>query len=50
MRLSALVLVLLFVSGSTPHRDPIANHLAGDSTMAEKTPDRRPETGWGEFL
>ena len=24
--------------------------LAGDSTMAEKAADKRPETGWGEFL
>src|SRR5687767_8752484 len=25
-------------------------YLAGDSTMAEKLPSRRPETGWGEML
>lgn len=25
-------------------------HLAGDSTMAEKLPEKRPETGWGEWL
>ena len=25
-------------------------YLAGDSTMAEKTADKRPETGWGEKL
>lgn len=25
-------------------------HLVGDSTMAEKREDRRPETGWGEKL
>lgn len=24
--------------------------LAGDSTLAEKEPDKRPETGWGEAL
>src|ERR1043166_10231590 len=24
--------------------------LAGDSTMAIKQPDKRPETGWGEML
>ena len=29
---------------------PITIYLAGDSTMAEKQPDRRPETGWGEAL
>ena len=25
-------------------------HLAGDSTLAEKRPEKRPETGWGEML
>ena len=29
---------------------PITIHLAGDSTMAEKLPGKRPETGWGEYL
>lgn len=29
---------------------PITIFLAGDSTMAEKLPDKRPETGWGEAL
>ncbi len=29
---------------------PVAIYLAGDSTMAEKRPERRPETGWGEHL
>jgi lysophospholipase L1-like esterase len=29
---------------------PITIHLAGDSTMAEKLPEKRPETGWGEHL
>ncbi|KQZ65264.1 hypothetical protein ASD53_18310 [Lysobacter sp. Root559] len=27
-----------------------AIHLAGDSTMAEKLAEKRPETGWGEHL
>ena len=31
-------------------REPIVIYLAGDSTMAEKTADKRPETGWGEKL
>jgi lysophospholipase L1-like esterase len=31
-------------------REPITIYLAGDSTMAEKLPTKRPETGWGEFL
>lgn len=29
---------------------PITVFLAGDSTMAMKQPDKRPETGWGEML
>jgi lysophospholipase L1-like esterase len=29
---------------------PVTIHLAGDSTMAEKLPEKRPETGWGEHL
>ena len=29
---------------------PITVWLAGDSTMAQKQPDKRPETGWGEAI
>ncbi len=29
---------------------PVTIFLAGDSTMAAKRPEKRPETGWGEFL
>ncbi len=29
---------------------PIVLYLAGDSTMAQKLAERRPETGWGEKL
>jgi DNA sulfur modification protein DndE len=29
---------------------PVTVWLAGDSTMAEKAADKRPETGWGEML
>src|SRR2546423_138630 len=43
--LSALII------GSTGRApEPITLYLAGDSTMAEKVPTRRPETGWGEML
>lgn len=31
-------------------RAVVTIHLAGDSTMAEKLPQKRPETGWGELL
>lgn len=43
-------------SASTPAPTPgtaparITLHLAGDSTMGEGLPERRPETGWGEPL
>lgn len=30
--------------------EPIHVFLAGDSTMAKKLPEKRPETGWGEML
>ena len=42
--------VLLFVSWSAYGEQPVTIHLAGDSTMAEKLPEKRPETGWGECL
>ena len=44
---TALLATLLLVAA--PAR-PVAVHLAGDSTMAAKRPEKRPETGWGEFL
>jgi lysophospholipase L1-like esterase len=47
--LVALVLVLVGV-GSAGAKEPVTVYLAGDSTMAEKTADKRPETGWGEML
>ncbi|HEY0504809.1 MAG TPA: rhamnogalacturonan acetylesterase [Lysobacter sp.] len=40
---------LLCLSGAHAAQ-PVTIHLAGDSTMAEKLPTKRPETGWGEFL
>jgi lysophospholipase L1-like esterase len=46
-----LVLALLAYAFVNAHAsDPIVIYLAGDSTMAEKTADKRPETGWGEML
>ena len=44
------VLSLLVLTGSVSAKEPITIYLAGDSTMAEKLPDKRPETGWGEAL
>lgn len=31
-------------------KEPVTIFLAGDSTMAAKLPEKRPETGWGEML
>jgi len=48
----ALTLVALawIASASAAPSPPLTVHLAGDSTLAEKLPEKRPETGWGEFL
>src|SRR3954447_5634454 len=39
---------LLLSLGLTGGERRITIHMAGDSTMAIKREDRRPETGWGE--
>jgi lysophospholipase L1-like esterase len=44
-----LIFVVLMFGQSTRAR-PITIYLAGDSTMAQKLPEKRPETGWGEML
>jgi lysophospholipase L1-like esterase len=41
---------LLLFTSPVFAKDPITIYLVGDSTMAEKKSDKRPETGWGEFL
>ena len=41
------VIASIAIAAAAP---PITVFLAGDSTMAEKLPEKRPETGWGEFL
>src|SRR5437016_5521324 len=41
---------LLMFSGIASAQEPITIYLAGDSTMAHKLPEKRPETGWGEAL
>lgn len=44
--------VLLFIAALTllgfNQQKTIKIYLAGDSTIAEKLPEKRPETGWGE--
>lgn len=45
-----LVLVYLVVVLLTACTNPPTLYLAGDSTMANKKENRKPETGWGEVL
>src|SRR5688572_13542429 len=45
-----LVLGLSAFSMQAAERAVVTIHLAGDSTMAGKLPQKRPETGWGELL
>jgi lysophospholipase L1-like esterase len=42
--------LLLFFSTVAFSKERPKLYLAGDSTMAEKLPEKRPETGWGECL
>lgn len=46
------VLLAVAVAGASHAQSPrpLTIFLAGDSTMAEKLPEKRPETGWGEHL
>ena len=46
-----LVLFMLICSATAFSQSaPVTIFLAGDSTMAAKLPEKRPETGWGEML
>jgi lysophospholipase L1-like esterase len=48
---SLLMLAALLVGQTTAARGgTVTIYLAGDSTMAQKLPEKRPETGWGEML
>jgi lysophospholipase L1-like esterase len=49
-RILLAVCLLACLAAGVSAKGPITIHLAGDSTMAEKTAERRPETGWGEAL
>jgi len=52
-RVPFLILVLIVLAeagGTSAQQKPITIFLAGDSTMAHKLPEKRPETGWGEML
>jgi len=43
-------LILLFNILAFAQKPPPVVYLAGDSTLAAKADDKRPETGWGEYL
>src|SRR6476646_8806591 len=45
-----LFMILMFSAAAIAQRSPVTIFLAGDSTCANKTADKRPETGWGEML
>lgn len=49
MRFFLPALLILLMSVNPPAEGPRI-HLIGDSTMAEKKPYDRPETGWGEMF
>jgi lysophospholipase L1-like esterase len=50
MKLAFASCALLLFAASVLGQEPITVYLAGDSTMAQKLPEKRPETGWGEAL
>ena len=50
MRYVGVLCLLLALAIVALGKEPITVYLAGDSTMAAKQPDKRPETGWGEAL
>jgi DNA sulfur modification protein DndE len=50
LRYLAALLLLLLLSGVSFGKEPVTIYLAGDSTMAHKLAEKRPETGWGEEL
>ncbi|MBT29602.1 MAG: GntR family transcriptional regulator [Thalassobius sp.] len=43
-------LILLFIVGCKKELKPITIYMIGDSTMANKSPKRAPETGWGQVF
>src|SRR3954471_22091289 len=50
LRAAALLALALAVTLGMRASAPVTIYLAGDSTMAQKEPNKRPETGWGEAL
>ena len=49
-RLGYAGLIITGLANAAPAQSEVTVYLAGDSTMAEKLEEKRPETGWGEKL
>ncbi len=45
-----LIMIVACALSATGQSTPVTIFLAGDSTMAAKAPDKKPEAGWGEML
>lgn len=43
-----IFLIIAFALTVSAQKSPVTIFIAGDSTAAEKLPEKRPETGWGE--
>lgn len=51
MKIVGIVISIFVLSVfAAAQKSPVVIFLAGDSTLAEKKEDKRPETGWGEKL
>ena len=50
LRLALATLFVLLLAPLALAKGPVTVFLAGDSTMAHKQENKRPETGWGEQL
>ncbi|HEY0241257.1 MAG TPA: rhamnogalacturonan acetylesterase [Gemmatimonadaceae bacterium] len=46
----SIAIAIPLIAASPIVDSPVVIYLAGDSTMAPKLPEKRPETGWGEML
>ena len=50
MRHALTIFTVLLLAPFATAKEPVTVFLAGDSTMAPKQENKRPETGWGEQL
>jgi lysophospholipase L1-like esterase len=50
VKLAVCLLIMGSFGSVALSQRPVTIFLAGDSTMAAKLPEKRPETGWGEML